>query len=70
VDLILNHPFILTVSLQLFPDFLCDYLNEKYPHRLVYLNTWSLASGLVWKGYGTLGGEALLEVCTGGVLSG
>lgn len=44
-------------------DFPCGYLNEKYPLRLVNLNTCSLVSDPVGKVMEPLVGEALLKVC-------
>ena len=39
----------------------CIVLDEKGPHRLIHLNSWSLVGGTIWEG---LEGVALLEeVC-------
>ena len=37
---------------------LCGGSNEKWPPKLICLNTWASVSGTVWEG---LGGVALLE---------
>jgi hypothetical protein len=41
----------------------CGTLNEINPHRLIYLNAWSLVDATVWE---RLGGVTLLRRCVTG----